>query len=76
VPSQQPNGRQAYALVNQMAEPLTALSAYLRTASHLLRPDPVSSRAELVEIIEKGLVQTERASGILHRLRGLLRENE
>ena len=62
--------------LNQMPKPLTALSAYLRTASHLLHPGVVSSRCGArrdrltarigeVELTDRRLPAPPRGGGVL-----------
>jgi hypothetical protein len=62
------------ALVQEMAEPLTALANYLEAASRLHRDDIPSERTKLGEIIGKSQAQVLRADEILHRMRDLVRE--
>ena len=59
------------ALIQEMAEPLTALSNYLEAARHLTSGD-ASTRADLAAILENGLAQLSRANQVLQQMRQLL----
>jgi hypothetical protein len=64
--------RACLALVQHMAEPLTAIASYLEAASHLHRANTSSARTQLVEVIEKSRAQVARADEILRQMRDLL----
>ncbi|MGO8914283.1 MAG: hypothetical protein ACLQJR_00070 [Stellaceae bacterium] len=75
-PPSQPHGdlRQAcLAIVQDLAEPLTALGNYLEAASRLHEADTRSAQIKLGEVIDRSRAQASRAADILRRLRDLLR---
>ena len=55
-----------------MAEPLTALAAYVEAALRLNETGAPSSRADLAGILSKTQAQVARAAEILQQLRELL----
>ena len=60
------------ALVHKMAEPLTALTAYIEAALHLNETGATSARADLAGILSKTQAQIARATEVLQQLRQLL----
>ncbi len=64
------------ALVQELAEPLTAIGSYLDAASRLHDADSQSERIKLGEALEKMQTQVARADAILRQLRDLLRHGK
>ncbi len=61
------------ALVQELAEPLTAIGSYLDAISRLRDADNQSARNKLGEAMEKMQTQVARADAIQRQLRDLLR---
>lgn len=61
-------------LVQDMSEPLTAITNYLEAASRLHLADTTSARTQLGEIIEKSLSEVRHADEILRKMRDLVRQ--
>ncbi len=58
--------------VNEMAEPLTAISNYLAAAIRLHNADTSAARAQLGRVLEQTQAQASRADAILRHMRHLL----
>lgn len=63
-------GEMATAMAHEINQPLGALSAYIQTATLLLKK-PASPRQDLLAIIERARMQVERTAEIVRRLRAL-----
>jgi len=61
------------ALLNELAEALTATAMYVKAAERLADPELTEAPARLREAIGKGLAQTARANDLYRRLRAALR---
>jgi len=64
------------ALVQAMAEPLTAIGNYLEAARTLSHRDAAAVHAQLGEILDKAHEQVLRANGVLHEMRQVLQKKK
>ena len=60
------------ALVQAMAEPLTAISNYLETARVLSHSEAAAAREQLGEVLERTRDEVARANAILNEMRQVL----
>ena len=64
------------ALVQAMAEPLTAISNYLATARVLSHSEAAAVREQLGEVLEKARAEVARANAILNEMRQVLHKQK
>jgi phosphoglycerate-specific signal transduction histidine kinase len=66
----------SFELLHELTEALTAITNYLEAANRLDDANTSSARTKLGEALDKSLAQLSRASGVLRRLRALLRDEK
>ncbi|MBB3047682.1 PAS domain S-box-containing protein [Litorivivens lipolytica] len=66
-------GEMAAGIAHEVNQPLTAVSNYAIVAQRFLEQDPIE-KSKLKEVLEKIVVQSQRASDVIQRLRSYIRK--